>query len=113
MIGEKMNNINDIYKMLNWENSVEIQREGFRLAKKINDLSLLIMPPAPSSVWECCAQILSEKSDDELEPYLYKLFEWLQDLNWPGALTIVDRLNVFSSKKLKTPFIELFLILIN
>ena len=64
-------------------------------------MSLLIQPPAPPSVWEYCAEILSEKSDVELEPYLDKLLEWLQDINWPGAFTIANRLKIFSGEKLK------------
>ena len=103
-----MNDIYDLYKLLNWKNPPEIQLEGIRLAKEINDLSLLIQPPADPSVWECCAQILYEKSDAVLEPYLNSLLEWLQDLNWPGALVILDRLKVFSGEKLKKPFIDLF-----
>lgn len=101
-----MNNINNVYKMLNWKSSPEIRLEGIRLAKEISDLSLLITPPADSSVWECCAQILNEKSDLILEPYLNKLLEWLQDLNWPGALVILERLKSFSGEKLMNPFID-------
>ena len=103
-----MNDIENIYKMLNWENTDETRTEGFRLAKKIEDLSLLILPPAAPSVWECCAQVLCEKTDIVLEPYLDSLLEWLQDLNWPGALIILDRLKIFSGKKLKRPFIDRF-----
>lgn len=102
----KMNEIQNIYKMLNWKNPPEIRSEGIRLAKEIDDLSLLIQPPAEPSVWGCCAQILYEKSDSALEPYLNLLLEWLQDLNWPGALIILDRLKVFSGEKLKKPFID-------
>lgn len=94
--------------MLNWKNTPEIQLEGIRQAKEIDDLSLLILPSADPSVWECCAHILCEKSDLVLEPYLYNLLEWLQDLNWPGALIILDRLKIFSGEKLKRPFIECF-----
>ena len=101
-----MPDINKIYKMLNWKNSFEVQSEGIKLAREINDLSLLVQPPADSSVWEHCANILCEKTDDELEPYLDGLLEWLQDLNWPGALIILDRLKVFNGKKLKKPYIE-------
>jgi len=103
-----MNNMQNIYEMLDWKNPSEIQVEGMRLAKEISDLSLLILPPAAPSVWECCAQILCEKTDLVLEPYLDRLLEWLQDLNWPGALLILDRLKIFSGKKLKTPFINCF-----
>lgn len=100
--------IEEIYKMLNWENPAEIRLIGIKLAREIKNLSLLIMPPAAPSVWEQCANILAEKSDNELEPFLGNLLEWMQDLNWPGALIIMDRLKVFSGTKLKAPFIELF-----
>ena len=103
-----MSDIQKIYEMLNWENADEIRAKGFRLAKKIEDLSLLILPPAAPSVWECCAQVLSEKPDIVLEPYLNSLLEWLQDLNWPGALIILDRLKIFSGEKLKKPFMDRF-----
>ena len=93
--------IEKIYKILNWENPPSIRLEGARLAREVHDLSLLIQPPAPPSVWEYCAEILSEKSDVALEPYLDKLLEWLQDINWPGAFTIANRLKIFSGKKLK------------
>lgn len=32
------------------------------------------------------------RSDEELLPYMFMLLEWLQDINWPGALIIYDRL---------------------
>ena len=68
----------------------------------------MILPPAVPSVWECCAQVLSEKTDTVLEPYLDSILKWLQDLNWPGALIILDRLKTFSGGKLKKPFIDCF-----
>ena len=102
------NNIQSIYKMLNFENSNETRSKVIRLAREIEDLSLLIFPPAAPSVWECCAQVLSEKTDTVLEPYLDSILKWLQDLNWPGALVILDRLKSFSGKKLKKPFINCF-----
>lgn len=102
----KVNNINEIYEMLSWKNPLEIQEQGYRLAQNISDLSLLICPPAEPSVWEHCARILSEKSDDHLTPYLKALLEWLYDLNWPGALTILNRLKTFSGEKLRDPFIK-------
>lgn len=103
-----MNDIHNIYKLLNWKNNDEMRAEGFRLAKEIEDLSLLILPPASPSVWECCAQVLYEKSDVVLEPYLDGLLEWLQDLNWPGAMIICDRLTIISGEKLLPSFISAF-----
>lgn len=88
--------------MLNWKNSPETQLEGISLAKKINNLSLFIQPSAPPSAWEHCASILFEKSDFELEPYLDELLEWLQDINRPGAMIILERLKKFSGEALKS-----------
>ena len=100
--------IHAIYDMLSWSNTSEIRLKGIRLAEEVSDLSLLIQPPAEPSVWECCAQILYAKSDLELTPHLKCLLGWLQDLNSPGALTILTRLKTFSGKKLKEPFLSCF-----
>lgn len=102
----KMDRMNQIYQMLDYKNSIDIQEKGKQLARKITDLSLLITPPASPSVWEQCAIILSEKTDDELVPYLTSILQWLYDLNWPGALTILNRLKNFSGKQLKKSFID-------
>ena len=102
----KMERMNQIYQMLYYKNSIDIQEKGKQLARKITDLSLLITPPASPSVWEQCAIILSEKTDDELVPYLTSILQWLYDLNWPGALTILNRLKNFSGKQLKKSFID-------
>lgn len=90
-----MKKIQEIYKKLDWNNPVIVQQEGLRLAETVSDLSLLIMPPAPPSVWEHCASVISRKTDAELSPYLDGLLGWLQDLNWPGAQIVVDRLNAY------------------
>lgn len=111
-----MYDINEIYKMLNWKSRFGDQLQGIKLARNLDDLSLLILPCAngeSKGIWENCARVLYEMSDERLEKYLPSLLEWLQDLNWPGALIILDRLVVFSGKKLKTPFIERFNFLIN
>lgn len=100
-----MDDIQEIYRMLNWEEPEEIRTKGICLAKEIEDLSLLILPPAEPSVWECCARILSEKNDLALAPYLARLLDWLRDLNWPGASIILDRLKKFPGEQLKEPFI--------
>ena len=94
-----MTNINEIYKMIHWHSSYGEQLRGIELAKKSNDVSSFIQPMQPEynkSVWGNCARILYEKSDDILAPYLIQLLEWIQDLNWPGAMIILDRLKNYS-----------------
>lgn len=103
-----MTDIDKIYSMLDAKNSNEIIEKGKVEARKIEDLSLLIMPLVREFVWEACADVLAEKTDEELEPYIPKLLEWLNDLNWPGACTILERLRIFSPQKLKPYFVELF-----
>lgn len=95
-----------IFNMLKLEKDAATRADGLRLAREIEDLSLLILPPATPDVWECCAQVLVEKSDEALEPHLEKILEWIQDLNWPGALLILDRLMIFSGAKLRKYFIN-------
>ena len=90
-----MEKLDNIFSMLKWKNSPETIAEGKRSAREVKDLSLLIMPASEPSVWEYCAEILSEKDDAELSPYLDSLFDWISDLNLPGAMTISERLARF------------------
>lgn len=98
-----MNDINEIYSLLDWNNDAQTQQQGIEYANKVKDIEFFIQPITPKyskNIWENCAQILYSKTDDELKPYLLLLFEWLQDLNWPGAFTICDRINKFEEKDL-------------
>lgn len=52
------------------------------------------------NVWENCAKVLSECSDEELSPYLAELMVWLQDMNWPGAFCIARRLRKMQEEPL-------------
>lgn len=89
--------IDEIMDMLDWNQSEEIQQKGIELASGIKYLNTFLLPMRPGKrVWENCAIILAAKSDEVLGPYLSLLLEWMEDLNWPGALIILERLKVFS-----------------
>lgn len=92
--------IDDILGYLSWNNAPEVQGMGIEMAKKIKFLSVLIMPIEDKSVWENCAKVLASKSDDELDIYFIKLFEWIKDMNWPGAGIIYRRLSLVPSQKI-------------
>lgn len=92
-----------LIQYLDWNYPEDIQKEYIKEVSKIKDLSLL-MQPNNKNVWESCASILVKKSDKELTPYLLQLFEWTQDLNWPGAYIILERLQNFDSKTIKDVF---------
>lgn len=90
-----MYDINHIMDMLDWNNNEDIQNKGIILSKKIPDLTVFFQPNSEKhnkNVWDNCAKIISSKTDEELNPYLILMFEWLQDMNWPGAITIYNRL---------------------
>ena len=89
------NELECILKMLDWNSSKEIQKKGRKKAEKIKDLNMFIQPVDKKynkNVWENCAIILQNKSDEELSPYLERILEWLQDINWPGAELILERM---------------------
>ena len=90
-----MIDIDYIMTLLDWNESDENQCYGLELAKKVNCFNVFLQPCNKNinkNVWNNCAKILSDKSDEELSPYLPELFRWLKDLNWPGAICIYDRL---------------------
>lgn len=84
--------IDELFEMISWNSTEEIQQKGIAEASKIKHLSVFIRPVESKSVWENCARIISSKTDSELERYLPELFQWLQDMNWPGADLIYNRL---------------------
>lgn len=93
--------------MLSSNDSQERER-GLKAAHTINDLSIFLQPDEFGNklIWEQCATILAEKSDEKLEPYLAGLLEWLQDMNWPGATIILNRLLYFSGKELSSAVVK-------
>lgn len=106
-----MIDIDYIMSLIDWNKSDNEQVDGIKMAEGVENISVFLQPcneKYNKNVWDNCAEILSKRTDDELSPYLVELLEWLQDLNWPGALVILDRLKVFSGEKLKKPFIDLF-----
>lgn len=94
--------LDDIYESFIWDASYTIEEYetkvsiGINAAKDYKYLYPFIQPVLPENskcIWEPCAQVIAQRTDRELKPYLFLLFEWLQDMNWPGAWTIFDRLS--------------------
>lgn len=93
-----MVNIDEIMEMLDWNQSDEVQEKGRELARKVKTLNAFLRPyynGKSKSLWDNCAIILSEKTDKDLAPHFTSLIYWIQDLNWPGALIIFERLKNF------------------
>lgn len=104
-----MNNIDEIMNMLDWNNSIETQQEGIEFAQDVKNINIFILPMHPNcnkNVWENCAKILVNKTDEVLNPYLKELLEWIEDINWPGALIVMDRLKRFSETEMLSFAVE-------
>lgn len=95
-----MNQLEEIFELLDWNNSEEDQAVGVALAKQLDDFSPLFQPLTErynKNVWDNCAVVLATKTDEQLFPFAEQLFEWTTDLNWPGAATILERIKRISS----------------
>ena len=93
-----MVNIDYIMDLLDWNNSIEKQEQGINLAKEVKCINVFLQPGSyhyGKNVWDNCAKILAARSNEELSPYLIELMAWLQDMNWPGAFCILDRLQKY------------------
>lgn len=89
--------------LLDWNNSIEKQEQGVKLAKEVKCINVFLQPGSyyyGKNVWDNCAKILSARSNEELSPYLIELMEWLQDMNWPGAFCILNRLKEMVNEQL-------------
>ena len=98
-----MINIDYIMDLLDWNNSIEKQEQGIALAKDVKCINVFLQPGSRyygKNVWDNCAKILSARSNEELSPYMIELMEWLQDMNWPGAFCIFDRLKEMVNEQL-------------
>ena len=60
----------------------------FIVKNKRLDLKCFIQPDGCKQCWENCAAILINVGYPRNECVIDGMFEWLQDLNWPGAQQI-------------------------
>lgn len=93
-----MADIDEIMYLIDWKRSDMEQKKGVAMARDISCLTAFFLPVGPGyskSVWDNCAIIITERSDEELEPHIDKMLFWLEDLNWPGAERIQRRLIQF------------------
>ncbi len=96
--------IDQIFEMLSWDNDKETQLRGIEEAKQIKHLSVFLQPIESKLIWENCARVLISKNDKELQLYLVSMFKWLQDMNWPGADYIYDRLKNMPKEIIEIPY---------
>lgn len=96
-----MYKIDEIMEMLDCNNDIETQKRGIELAKGVKTLNVFVLPKhegCNKNVWENCAKIIANRTDEELERCLANnLLCWVKDLSIPGALIILERLQKFTT----------------
>jgi hypothetical protein len=93
-----MADIDSIMRLLDWNNPQSEQEKGRDLAKDVECINVFLQPLSEhfnKNVWDNCARILEKRSDRELQPYLPFLLSWVEDMNWPGAEIILERLKEY------------------
>lgn len=93
-----MTDIDRIMYLIDWKRSPAEQQEGISLAREVVCINAFFQPISSEyskSVWDNCAAIICERSDVELLPYITDMLLWIEDLNWPGAERIQQRLIEF------------------
>lgn len=93
-------NINTIFELFDCTRPEAEQQRGLDLSRHEKCLSVFIRPGYPygEKIWENCAKAIALRTDQELYYNKFFLLEWLQDLSWPGALSIWDRLINYKAK---------------
>ncbi len=97
----------ELLKQLSWNTPKEVQEEAIKKLEKLKNLTPLFQPTTKEcnkNVWENCAKIIISKTDEELIPYMDNMFEWLQDMNWPGSWEIFERTKKIPFKKIEKSF---------
>lgn len=107
-----MHSIDEIMGMLDWNNPPEVQETGRVLSQEIKCINVFLQPlhkEYGKNVWGNCAQILSDRTDMELYPYIPRLLEWVEDMNWPGAQCIWRRLADFENRDWLNYWLDIFI----
>ena len=79
---------------LSWNNSDYEQQRAIDsiIIGNIEDARSYILPKGRKDCWENCDRVLTSMDEELFISILPELFEWFQDLNWPGYEIIANRL---------------------
>ncbi len=88
-----MENIEKLIDDLDWNKPIEIQEKAIKNLENISEKDLCkLIQPKSKNYWENAAKVINKIGYPKIKPIMSELFEWIKDLNWPGAVIIVDTL---------------------
>lgn len=79
---------------LDWDATPEEAENAIEKLVNLDDdkLYLLLQPRCDKRYWDTAAIVISKIGYPRIESIIPGLLRWLQDMNWPGALKIVETL---------------------
>lgn len=82
-----------IFKNLSWNASLDGQKEAINKLALMDNLNPSdLIQPQGKEYWENAARALYLIGYPRIEEAIPGLFKWIQDLNWPGALIVMELL---------------------
>ena len=95
-------------KELKWNNSeYKVEKMIEEILNNSNfDYRDLILPNEGKEYWENCAKILVRLDNEKLTELLSELLVWFQDLNWPGGIIILNRLQELPTQTIEKSVLE-------
>ncbi len=104
----KVEKILELIEKLHWDTPQKVQEQAMKELTHMDDkyIYLLIFPNIGSDCWANAALVLKKIAYPRIKLVIPYLLEWLEDMNWPGALTIFELLLTVETKVL-IPHIEL------
>ena len=82
-----------IVNMLHYKQPCEIQKKGISLALKEDNLTFLLQYSEMPEYSYNCATIFTMLEYENCAKYFDDLFSWIEDLNEPDAIMIIDYLS--------------------
>ena len=91
---------NELLKYLMCDVDVYKQEEAIKTLSSMENLKLeiLLQPSLGKGCWENAAKVLYIVGYPRVMEVIDGLFEWLQDMNWPGVDIVIDILKLMPKK---------------
>lgn len=105
IINMNLNTILQILKKIEKANMLDRETifNNFR-AMDNDDLKLLILP-GEKFFWQSASEVIQNLHSNQIVSLLPQILTWLQDVNWPGAFTVIETLQSLG-KDCILPYLE-------
>ena len=83
----------DIIEMLHYGQPIEVQKKGIELAMGMEELFFLLEKAELPEYSDNCATVFTSLDYVRCRKYFDELFAWIEDINAPDAIRIIDYLS--------------------